>query len=52
MHGLSCRWVEGPPFYLDPGIVDVVHSILQSIQVTDTEKVHGLLIGLIWLLWR
>jgi hypothetical protein len=52
MRGLSCHWVEGPPFYLDPGIVDVVHSILQSVQVADTEKVHGLLIGLIKLLWR
>ena len=41
-----------PPFYLDPRIVDVVHSIFRSLPAADTEKVQGLLIGLIRLLWR
>ena len=54
---LNSAWAElslggGPPLYLDPGIVDLFHSILQSIQAADTEKMHGLLIVLIKLLWR
>jgi hypothetical protein len=53
MRGLSGHWAGGPPpFYLDPRNVVVVHSILRSVPVPDTEKVHGLLIGLNRLLWR
>ncbi len=54
---LNSAWAElslggGPPFYLCPGKVHMFHSILQSIQAADTEKMHGLLIVLIKLLWR
>ena len=54
---VNSAWAElslggGPPLYLDPGIVALFHSILQSIQAVDTEKIHGLLIVLIKLLWR
>ena len=33
-------------------VLSVVHSIFRSLPAADTEKVHGLLIGLIRLLWR